>query len=104
MKRHLGMLAAVFVVGVTVATTAAARDSFAISIGAPGFGVGYATGGAGFAVVAPPVVAPPVVMPPAVYVYRRRSFTGRASWPTVLIGGSATGGAKRAAEAPGASV
>lgn len=63
MKRHLAMLAAVFVVGVTAATTVAARDSFAISIGAPGFGVGYANGGVGVAVVAPPIVA----APPAVY-------------------------------------
>jgi len=63
MKRHLALLAAVVVVGVTAATTAAARDSFAISIGAPGVGVGYASGGYGFAVAAPPVVAPP----PAVY-------------------------------------
>jgi hypothetical protein len=64
MKRHHAMLAAVLVVGVTAATTAAARDSFAVSIAAPGFGVGYATGGPAYAVVAPPVVAPP-----AVYVY-----------------------------------
>jgi hypothetical protein len=63
MKRHLAMLAAVLVVGATVATTAVARDSFAISIGAPGFGVGYANGGYGYAYVAPPVVA----SPPAAY-------------------------------------
>ena len=70
MKRHLGMLAVAFVVGVAAAGTAAARDSFAISIGGPGFGVGYATGGYGHAYVTPAVVAlPPVVNYGAAYPY-----------------------------------
>jgi hypothetical protein len=83
MKRHLAMLAAVLVVGVTAATAAAARDSFAVSIGAPGFGVGYASGGYGYAVVAPPVaVAPSAVYygAPYPYVYPAR-FYGPYSRP-----------------------
>ena len=63
MKRHRALLAALFVVGATAATAAAAHNSFAVSIGAPGFAVGYASGGFGFAVAAPPVLA----APPAVY-------------------------------------
>ncbi|TMG86661.1 MAG: hypothetical protein E6H74_02730 [Betaproteobacteria bacterium] len=46
MKRRIAMIAAAAVLlagGATVATTASARDSFSISIGAPGFAVGYAT-------------------------------------------------------------
>jgi len=49
MKRHLGMLAAVLVIGAAASTTAGARDSFAISIGVPGLGVGYSTAGYGYA-------------------------------------------------------
>jgi hypothetical protein len=70
MKRRIAMLAAVFVVGVGAATAASARDSFAISIGAPGFGIGYSSRGYGFAYAAPPVVySPPAVYAPYPYSY-----------------------------------
>lgn len=70
MKRHLAMLAAVFVVGATAATVASARDSFAVSIGIPGFGFGYSAPGYGYGYVAPPVVAaPPVAYYGAPYYY-----------------------------------
>jgi hypothetical protein len=62
MKRHIAVLGAVFVVGVAAATTASARDSFAISIGGPGFGVGYSAGGYRFAYAAPPLVYSPAVV------------------------------------------
>ena len=78
MKRHLALLAAVFVVGIAAATTAAAHDSFAISIGGPGFGVGYANGGYGYAYAAPPVVAaPPPVYYGAPYPYY---YPGRVAY------------------------
>jgi hypothetical protein len=59
--------------GVTVATTASARDSFAVSIGAPGVAFGYSNYGYGYGYgyVAPPVpyyYAPPAYYgPPAYY-------------------------------------
>jgi hypothetical protein len=68
MKRHLALLAAVFVVGIAAATTAAARDSFAVSIGVPGFGVGYAAPGYGYAYAAPPP-APAYYGAPYPYYY-----------------------------------
>jgi hypothetical protein len=69
MRRHVAVLAALFVVGATVATAASARDSFAVSIGVPGFGVGYSTRGYGYAYAAPPVAYPPPVAysPPVAY-------------------------------------
>jgi len=68
MKRHLGIVAAVLVIG-AVASSAALANSFAVSIGGPGFGVGYSTGGYGFAYAPPPVaVAPaPYYAPPYPY-------------------------------------
>jgi hypothetical protein len=69
MKRHLALLAAVSVVGIAAATTASARDSFAVSIGVPGFGVGYAPGGYGYAVAAPPVAVPAPAYYGAPYAY-----------------------------------
>lgn len=91
MKRSIATLAAaaVLVGGATLASSASARDSFSISIGGPGYAVGYSNRGyapsySGY--YAPPVVysapaygydygysapyyAPPVVVSPAV-VYR----------------------------------
>ncbi len=68
MKHRIALLAALFVVGVAAAGAASAHDSFAISIGAPGFGVGYSTRGYGFAYAAPPVVySPPAVYAPYPY-------------------------------------
>jgi hypothetical protein len=70
MKRHLAMLAAVLVIGVATSGTAAAHNAFAISIGVPGFGVGYSSAGLGYAYAAPAVVAaPPAVYYPAPYAY-----------------------------------
>ena len=63
MKRNLALLAAVLIVGVAASGSAAARDTFAVSIGVPGVAVGYSTPGYGYAVAVPPVVA----APPAVY-------------------------------------
>ena len=86
MKRRIALIAAataLLVGGATVASTASARDSFSIAIGAPGFAVGYSNHGYGYGYVAPPVVysppvtyyepyyaAPPVVYgPPVTYGY-----------------------------------
>ena len=65
--------------GATLATSASARDSFSISIGGPGYAIGYSNGGyapayrAGYypaPVYAAPAYAPPVVYSPApVYSY-----------------------------------
>ena len=62
MKRRIATIAAAaaLVVGATVATTASARDSFAISIGVPGFAVGYGT---------PRYYAPPIAYAPPVAYY-----------------------------------
>lgn len=86
MTRRIATFAAASVLllgGATLATTASARDSFAVSIGVPGFGFGYSNRGYGYAYVAPPVVysapyygyyAPPAYYAPAYYtppvVYR----------------------------------
>jgi hypothetical protein len=90
MKRRIAMVAAAVLLigGATIASTASARDSFSIAIGAPGFGLGYSNRGFGYAYVAPPVVyspgyyggpayypapayyGPPVVYGPSVAYYR----------------------------------
>jgi len=45
----------------TLASTASARDQFSVSIGAPGFAVGYSNYGRSYVYAAPPVVyGPPV--------------------------------------------
>lgn len=88
MKRTLNILAAALVVGVAATGSAAAHDSFAISIGAPGFGVGYATGGYGYAYAAPPVSyygapyypAPVVYGGPFVRYYRGGPYWGYRYW------------------------
>jgi len=67
MKLRLVTIAAAAALAIgsaTVATTASARDNFAVSIGVPGFGVGYSNYGPygrSYVYAAPPVVyAPPV--------------------------------------------
>src|SRR5471030_1643139 len=53
--------------GATLATTASARDAFNVSIGLPGFAVGY--GNRGYYAPAPVVYAPPVAYAPSPYYY-----------------------------------
>jgi hypothetical protein len=87
MKHRLATIAAagaLALAGTTLASTASARDFFSVSIGAPGFAVGYSNYGRSYVYAAPPVVyAPPVayygapvVYPPVVY-YGPRVVYGR---------------------------
>jgi hypothetical protein len=85
MKQRIAKLAAVVLLvgGAALAPSAFARDSFAVSIGVPGFGFGYSNRGYGYAYVAPPAVypapapyygptyypAPAYYAPPVVYSY-----------------------------------
>ena len=95
MKRRLATIAAaaaLALAGTTLASTASARDLFSISIGAPGFAVGYSNYGRSYVYAAPPVVyAPPVAYygapvayPPVVYgprvVYARPYVYHRPYW------------------------
>ena len=86
MKHRIATIAAAALLlgGATIASTASARDNFSVSIGVPGFAVGY--GNRGY--YAPPVVyAPPVAYAPYYYdaavvygtpvVYGPRFFYGR---------------------------
>jgi hypothetical protein len=87
MKHRIALFSAALLLGAAAfAPTAFARDSFAVSIGVPGFGIGYSNHGYGYAYVAPPVApapyygptyypapayyAPPVVYGPTVAYYR----------------------------------
>lgn len=84
--------AALALAGTTLASTASARDFFSVSVGAPGFAVGYSNFGRSYVYAAPPVVyAPPVayygapvVYPRVVYapriVYARPYFHHRPYW------------------------
>jgi len=69
MKHRIATIAAAGLLlagGATIASTASARDSWNVSIGVPGFAVGY--GNRGY--YAPPVVyAPPVAYAPYSYYY-----------------------------------
>jgi hypothetical protein len=96
MKHRLATIAAaaaLALAGTTLASTASARDQFSVSIGAPGFAVGYSNYGRSFVYAAPPVVyAPPVAYygapvvygprfayaPP--YVYHRPYWRGHYGW------------------------
>ena len=76
MKLRLATIAAATALAIgtaTVATTASARDNFAVSIGLPGFAVGhsnYGRFGHSYVYAAPPVVyAPPVAYYGAPVVY-----------------------------------
>src|SRR5438552_1266816 len=55
MKQRIAKLAAVVLLvgSAALAPSAFARDSFAVSIGVPGFGFGYSNRGYGYAYVAP---------------------------------------------------
>lgn len=68
MKRHLGKLAVALVIG-AAASGAALANSVAISVGGPGFAVGYSTGGYGYAYAAPPVAVAPAPYYAAPYPY-----------------------------------
>jgi hypothetical protein len=87
MKHRLATIAAagaLALAGTTLASTASARDFFSVSIGAPGFAVGYSNYGRSYVYAPPPLVyAPPVayygapvVYPPVVY-YGPRVVYGR---------------------------
>ena len=95
MKHRLATItaaAALALAGTTLASTASARDFFSVSIGAPGFAVGYSNYGRSYVYAAPPVVyAPPVAYygapvayPPVVYgprlVYARPYVYHRPYW------------------------
>ena len=99
MKLRLATIAAtaaLAIAGTTLASTASARDQFSVSIGAPGFAVGYSNYGhygRSYVYAPPPVVyyaAPyysgyPVVYGPRVvyarpYVYHRPYWRGRYGW------------------------
>lgn len=81
MKHRLATIAAaaaLALVGTTLASTASARENFSVSIGVPGFAIGY---GRPYVYAAPPVVyAPPVRYYGAPYgpvVYGPRVVYGR---------------------------
>jgi hypothetical protein len=105
MKHRLATIAAtaaLALAGTTLASTASARDQFSVSIGAPGFAVGYSNYGhygRSYVYAAPPVVyGPPVAYYgdpyyagyPAVYgprvvyarpyVYHRPYWRARYGW------------------------
>ena len=68
MKHRIATIAAAALLlgSATIASTASARDSWSVSIGVPGFAVGY--GNRGY--YAPPIVyAPPVAYAPYSYYY-----------------------------------
>jgi len=75
MKHRIATIAAAGLLlagGATIASTASARDSFSVSIGVPGFAVGYGNrgyyGGYGGYYAAPPVAyVPPVAYAPYYY-------------------------------------
>jgi hypothetical protein len=96
MKLRLATVAVAAALGLasaTVATTASARDQFSVSIGAPGFAVGYSNYGyygRPYAYAAPPVVyygAPyysgyygPRVVYARPYVYHRPYWRAHYGW------------------------
>jgi hypothetical protein len=81
MKHRLATITAVAAVafaGTTLASTASARDFFSVSIGAPGFAVGYSNYGRPYAYSAPPVAyAPAVAYYGAPVVYPRVAYGPR---------------------------
>jgi hypothetical protein len=84
MRRYLTALAVVVALGGAIAfSSTAAANSFAVSIGGPGFAVGYSNHGGYVAAYAPP----PVYYAPAPY-YRPYSPAYYPSYgPTVVYGG-----------------
>jgi hypothetical protein len=75
MNRRISTLAAavLFAGGIAATSTASANSNFAVSIGLPGFGVGYASNGFGFVAAAPrayaPYYVPPVAVLPPPFAY-----------------------------------
>lgn len=70
MKHRIAAIAAAGLLlagGATIATTASARDAFSVSIGLPGFAVGY--GNRGYYAPPPVYYAPPVAYAPEPYYY-----------------------------------
>ena len=66
-RRMIALSAAALLVGGVAATsTASANSNFAVSIGLPGFGVGYSNSGFGFVAAAPRPFAAPFFAPPFV--------------------------------------
>ena len=85
--------AAVFAVGVVVAPGASAGGNVAVSIGLPGFSVGYSNHGYGFIAAAPvPYYAAPYYAPfvpaPVVYAPYYRPYAARPYYyrPPVRVG------------------
>jgi hypothetical protein len=72
MNRRMIILAtaALLVGGVAATSTASASSNFAVSIGLPGFGVGYSSNGVGFVAAAPGPFAAPYYAPPVVTYVR----------------------------------
>jgi hypothetical protein len=87
MKHRIATIAAAGLLlagGATITSTASARDSFSVSIGVPGFAVGYGNGsyyGYGGYYAPPPVAYAPYYGAPVVYgapaVYGPRFVYGR---------------------------
>jgi hypothetical protein len=79
MKHRIATITAAVVLfagGATIATTASARDAFSVSIGLPGFAVGY--GDRGYFAPPPVVYAPPVAYAPEVAYYAAPVVYGSA--------------------------
>ena len=73
--------AALLVGGVAASSTASANGNFAVSIGLPGFGVGYSSNGFGFVAAAPrPFVAPYYAPPVVTYVAPVAVLPAPAPW------------------------
>ena len=88
MKRVLTAVAALTVLGTAAFATSASANSLAVSIGGPGFAVGYSNHGGYVAAYAPPPVyyAPPAYYAPYPYGYYAPAVVyGRAAyhrpWP-----------------------
>ena len=107
MKHRLATItaaAALALAGATLSSTASARDFFAVSIGAPGFAVGYSNYGhygRSYVYAAPPVVyAPPIAYYGAPVVYPQSSTVRASSMLvrtsiTVRTGARTTAGASQ---------
>ena len=62
-------VAALLAGGIAATSTASANSTFAVSIGLPGFGVGYASNGFGVVAAAPRFYGAPYFAPPPVVTY-----------------------------------
>ncbi len=93
MDRRIATLAAaaVLAAGIAIAPSASAGGNVAVSIGVPGFSVGYSNNGFGFVAAAPaPYYATPYFAPPAAVVYAPyyRPYVARPYYhrPPVRVG------------------